>query len=309
MAPETPGSRPRLAATVLLLRERNAELEVLMMRRGSGLSFMAGMWVFPGGRLEATDHAPGMLARLPTDAALRCRGDLRDMQGEALPREVSLGLHVAACRETYEESGVLLVQRADGRRVPDTEIRHLGSLRARVAHDPAAFLGMLETEQLLLDVSPFVYWSHWITPSLEPKRFDTHFFAVGVAGEESIQADLGELTEHRWIRPQAAIEALGRGEMNMVPPTVLTLEDLAASHARSGGLAPMLQAERLRKTPPITPRIAVEKDFFRVVMPWDPGYQDVPGEGFAFSAEEAPSYLASRPSSVTVQRGLGVRQQ
>jgi 8-oxo-dGTP pyrophosphatase MutT (NUDIX family) len=309
MTQDAPASRPRLAATVLLLREREAGLEVLMMRRGSGLSFMAGMWVFPGGRLEATDHVPAMLARLPTDASARCRCDLCDMHGGRLPQEVALGLHVAACRETFEESGLLLARRAGGDRVTDEETRNLGGLRVEVARDPAIFLGLLEREQLLLDVSPFVYWSHWITPSLEPKRFDTHFFAVQVAGEEWIQADLGELTEHRWIRPRDAIEALGRGEMNMVPPTVLTLEDLAESHARSGGLAAMLQTERLRRIPPITPRIAVENEGFRVVMPWDPGYLEVPGEGVAVSPAEIPSCLASRPSSVTVRRGLGVRQK
>ena len=96
------------AATVLLLREGDGELEVRMMRRGSGLSFMAGMWVFPGGRVDASDASEAIRARISSDALGAWHARLHTPQGEPLAEDAALALHVAACRETFEESGVLL---------------------------------------------------------------------------------------------------------------------------------------------------------------------------------------------------------
>ena len=88
----------------------------------------------------------------------------------------------------------------------------------------------------------------------------------------------------------------------MVPPTILTLEDLAESHRRHGSLAKMLAAERHRRTPPITPRIAVTRSAYRVVMPWDPGYLQVPGEGRAIDPADLPPHLAARRSVIEIRR-------
>jgi 8-oxo-dGTP pyrophosphatase MutT (NUDIX family) len=299
MSSPSPVAQPRPAATVLLLRELAGELEVLMMRRGTGLAFMAGMWVFPGGRLEVTDCTTSALARLAAEAPGQQARRLCDAQGEALPADVALGLHVAACRETFEESGVLL---ATGE--PAAEIRpgRLAIRRAEVARDPSCFVGLLEELSLTLDVGRFVYWSHWITPSVEPKRYDTRFFAVELTGAATVEADQSELTEHSWVRPQSALAALSRGEMQMVPPTMLTLEDLAESHRKHGGLPGMLAAERHRETPAITPRIAVTPSAYRVVMPWDPGYLDVPGEGRAIDPADLPAHLAARRSVIEIRR-------
>jgi 8-oxo-dGTP pyrophosphatase MutT (NUDIX family) len=299
MSPSSAAAEPRPAATVLLLREIAGELEVLMMRRGAGLAFMAGMWVFPGGRLEGTDCSTAMLAHLPAETRAQQVRCLCDARGEPLPADVALGLHVAACRETFEESGVLL---AAGEPVAELSPDRLGFHRAEVARDPSRFVGLLEELGLALDVDRFVYWSHWITPSVEPKRYDTRFFAVELTGTATVEADQSELTEHSWVRPESALAALGRGEMQMVPPTILTLEDLAESHRKHGSLPGMLAAERHRETPAITPRIAVTSSAYRVVMPWDPGYLDVPGEGRAIDPADLPAHLAARRSLIEIRR-------
>jgi len=114
-----------------------------------------------------------------------------------------------------------------------------------------------------------------------------------------VSADLSELTHHAWIRPARAPEAIERGEIRVVPPTLLTLEDLAESHARHGGLEAMLEAERGRAAPPVMPRIDVAAGAIRVVMPWDPEYATVPGEGCR-PAGSYPAHLAQRRSCIVV---------
>jgi len=292
------------AATVLLLREVGGELEVLMMRRGSGLAFMAGMWVFPGGRLDSADASPEALARLgPATAAGTV---LHAMDGTPLDAGEMAALQVAACRETFEEAGVLLARDAGGHPCAPECVAGLRPRRAQVTQDPSSFIGMLEAERLYLDTSSLVYWSHWITPSVEPKRFDTRFFAVAVPVGQDASPDLSELTHHAWVQPARVDDAVARGEIRLVPPTLLTLEDLAESHARHGGLEAMLVAERGRPTPPVMPRIQVTADEFQVVMPWDTGYASTPGEGCT-PAGGFPAHLTRRRSRVIVSRNREAR--
>jgi len=103
-----------------------------------------------------------------------------------------------------------------------------------------------------------------------------------------------------------AEQAMARGEIRVVPPTLLTLEDLAESHARHGGLAGMLAAERDRAAPPVMPRIDVRADEFRVVMPWDPGYGEVSGAGCQ-PAGGFPPHLLRRRSCLAVARDREAR--
>lgn len=292
------------AATVLLLRETAGELEVLMMRRGSGLSFMAGMWVFPGGRLDPADAAPEVRARIrrSPDAP---REDLRTLDGGALDADAALALQVAACRETFEEAGVLLARDAAGRPCDPGRVAALQPRRAAVAEDASAFAAMLASEHLYLDLAPLVYWSHWITPSVEPKRFDTRFFAMAVPADQGVSADLGELTHHEWVPPSRVQEAIASGRIRVVPPTLLTLEDLAESHARHGSLEAMLAAERGRVAPPVMPRIVARGEEIHVLMPWDPDYAGAGGEGC--TPGEFPAHLLRRRSCVIVSRARETR--
>jgi 8-oxo-dGTP pyrophosphatase MutT (NUDIX family) len=295
------------AATVLLLREQPSGLEVLMMRRASAVSFMGGMWVFPGGRMEAIDRSPEALARTQPARPGRHVARLHSMQGEPLDPGTAIGLHVAACREAFEEAGVLLAVTPAGAPCDLGRVERLRSRREEVTADAGAFLRLLEEEDLRLDVGQLVYWSHWITPSLEPKRFDTRFFVAPLPPGQEASADLSELTEHAWINPAGIAEAMERGQVKVVPPTLLTLEDLAESFAQHGSLAAMLEAERGRAVPPVMPRIDVREDAVRVVMPWDAGYGDVAGEGLG-AGETFPPHFTRRSSSLTVALKRGVRQ-
>jgi 8-oxo-dGTP pyrophosphatase MutT (NUDIX family) len=290
------------AATVVLLREADGRLEALMMRRGAGLAFMGGMWVFPGGRVEPHDCSAGSLARLLHDARDAGLAELRTMDGAELEFEAAAGMYVAACREAFEEAGVLLACSASGEPCDAATAARLGPLRGEVVRDPTAFTRMLEAEDLFLDTRQLVYWSHWITPSFEPKRFDTRFFVARVPPGQAASADLSELTEHAWVEAAIATAALEQGEIRLVPPTLLTLEDLADCHRRHGSLGAMLAAEAGRPTPPVMPRIELSAEAANVVMPWDPRYAQVPGEGCEVTAD-FPAHFTRCSSSHTIRRG------
>jgi len=292
------------AATVLLLRETGAGLQVLMTKRAPGLTFMAGLWVFPGGRMEPSDLAPGLAAR--SDAtALDDVGSrlLRYADGHPIDAATARGLLVAACRETFEESGVLLARPRDERRRWDAALcERVAARRAAAAADPAEFARLLADEDLLLDLEHLVYWAHWITPTFENRRFDTRFFALGVPEGQEASVDHGELTHHAWLSETDVRAHVASGEMKLAPPTRLTLEDLWAAHRAHGGLTAMLEAERTRCVPPILPRwVAHEGDEMELVLPWDAGYTHVAGEGCAV-LEQYPAYCGVLPARYRVAR-------
>ena len=268
------------------------------MGRSSMVGVLGGMWVFPGGRMEATDASPEALERVqPTHS--RAHLGLRDATGAPLAPGLALGHALAASREAFEEAGVLLACNEDGRPCGADVAARLAPHREDVTRDARAFVAMLVRERLHLDLGLLCYWSHWITPSAEPKRFDTRFFVAALPEGQSASADLSELTEHAWLSPAAAAAALERGELRMVPPTLYTLEDLAESHARHGSLARLLEAETGRETPAVLPRMGAAPGAINVMMPWDPGYAALPGDGLDV-ASPWPAHLARRRGTLAM---------
>jgi 8-oxo-dGTP pyrophosphatase MutT (NUDIX family) len=291
------------AATVLLLRESSKDsLQVLLTKRAAGLSFMAGLWVFPGGRMESADLAPALAERADAAAIAATATRMLDTAGEPVPTATAIGLLIAACRETYEESGMLLARKRDGSRGMAPEcLARISSRRAEASRDPTLFAQLLAQEDLTLDLEHLVYWAHWITPSFERKRFDTRFFALAVPPGQEASVDLGELTHHAWLNEQDIRRHTASGEMRIAPPTSLTLQDLWRSHARHGGLAAMLAAERGRRVPPILPKMIVSGESTEIVLPWDPGYEQTAGAGCRVLAEY-PAYIESMPSRMRIDR-------
>ena len=127
---------------------------------------------------------------------------------------------------------------------------------------------MLRAERLTLATDGLVYFAHWITPEVQPLRFDTRFFAAAMpAGQEAV-ADEQEITEVKWLAPRAALDAHARGELSLRNPTVKNLElfDGAASTAAA------LDRVRGRQVRTILPRVIMEGDQRRVLLPGEPGY-------------------------------------
>ena len=227
-----------------------------MMRRQEALRFMGGMWVFPGGRVDPPDCGPAAAALVAAESAahapVMCAPD-----GTPLGPELVLGLRVAACRETYEEAGVLLVRRRDGRPPAGAELHALASAQHGVTHAPVGFLDLVASGGLLLDVDRLVHWSHWITPSHEPRRFDTHFF-VAALPEGQRTRDVSTETDHvEWLAPAEVLSREAAGEIRLLPPTRVTLAGIAACADIPAVFA--AAAERDSGTP-VKPRIEALPD-------------------------------------------------
>ena len=283
------------AATVVMLRDTQAGLEVLLTKRAAALSFMANLWVFPGGRLEPSDSAAEVLARIDTSDLADRRERLAALDGGHLDLETVYGLHVAACRETFEEAGIMLGRPARGGECSRQQLARLASRRAQ-ASSADGFIRLLVDEELTLNVGQLTYWSHWITPAREGKRFDTRFFVVELPGEQEASADLSELTHHAWLTREHIEARIGDRELALAPPTRATLEDIWSSHAQHGTVAHMLRAERLRPVPPVLPKFLETSDgIAHVLMPWDSEYATTPGEGHV-TAQGYPEHLTRLPS-------------
>jgi len=189
-----PATQPRQAATVIVLRGGDEQLEVLLVQRNPAARFMPGAWVFPGGALDGSEDA-----------------------------------RTAAVREVAEEASVALP-------------------------DPGALV-------------PF---SRWITPAEVRIRFDTLFLLAPAPPDADPRPDGGETVGAGWHAPRDALAAFERGELELVFPTIKTLEQLSGFRTASELLA---WADG-RTVEPIEPQVVVEGEVARIVLPGEPGYRD-----------------------------------
>jgi len=278
---------PRHASTVIVLRAGAGGLEVVLQKRGRGNQFMAGAYVFPGGKLDEADCAPATLARLPEGAVAACAARLRPTPGTTLAPETAAGLYVAGCRETFEEAGVLLAHRADGRKLdgkdPGVQAM-LDEARARLVAEELDFAQLLADEDLVLDVDGLVYWAHWITPSMERRRFDTRFFVALAPPGQAATSDGLEVADMVWMTPGAALAAHEQGRMFLPPPTQRNLQEMGD----------VTDFDALRRTAegrdvqPILPKLAAEDGRITILLPWDPEYPEAKGDALPGPAPEDP---------------------
>ena len=206
------GAVPVPAATVILLRDSAVGVEVFLVQRQHRIQFMGGATVFPGGKLDPGDGAPEVRARVT--------GRMAEQAAQALGEDdpdLALALHVAALRETLEESGVLL-----GHATGDAD-----ALRARL-HEKGAVLGPLLAEfGVTLDAGALVPLSRWVTPAVEKRRFDARFFLAAVPAGTQAAHDTHESIAGAWLTPHDALARHARAEIDLPPPTLRTLELLA----------------------------------------------------------------------------------
>jgi len=211
---------PRPAATILLLRQAAATPEVFMLERTSKAAFLPGAFVFPGGALDPDDAGER--------AARRVRG-LDDARASARLGLSSGGLAywVAAARECFEESGILLAWDERGDPVDPHRAASLEHLREPLNAGTLLFSDFLERENLFVPAQEIAYYSHWITAPGRPRRFSTRFF-VACAPEGQLGAhDRSETVHSAWVSPREALERGQRKEIELIFPTRSTLTDLA----------------------------------------------------------------------------------
>jgi recombination protein RecT len=228
---------PRPAATIVLLRDGGAGAEVLLMQRNRQSGFVPGAWVFPGGRVDAADSGPALHERI------------RGLPSSPVPGSQ---YWTAALRELFEETGVLMARTDDGGWAADASSSHgVERCRRALMEHASTLLDVLETLEATLDVESTVHAAHWITPVVEQRRYDTHFFVSALPPGRSIAHDPREMTHAEWLTPAAALARFEQGTLPMVFPTVKTLQSLrdfaSVDHA--------LDALRHRDVPAILPRL------------------------------------------------------
>jgi 8-oxo-dGTP pyrophosphatase MutT (NUDIX family) len=226
----------RDAATVVLLRDGAAGLETWLLTRHTQMVFAAGMTVFPGGRVDEADAAlPIVGGELATLAA---RSGCDETTARAL-----VG---AAVREVFEETGVLLsVPRAD-----------LSGARADVELGRVSFGDLLRANDLAVDADAVRPWSRWVTPVGEVRRYDTRFFVAALPESAEAQDVTNESSEASWAPVAAAVEQAQRGELGLLPPTLITL----ASLLPFGTVAEVLTASESRVLEAVRPKVRLGED-------------------------------------------------
>ncbi len=256
---------PLEAAGVILARDRLPQgtgIDVLLICRPTRSRVAGGAYVFPGGRVEQDDWGPG-IARLCPGLD---REDAARTLGTVEPPERAVGFWVAAVRELFEETGLLLAYDLVGalvRSSPDTAdpIRRL--LQAHRAAQ-AKFVDLLHGAGLRLATDRLHYFSHWITPEERLVRNDARFFVAASPPQQEVVLDPDEATAFQWVRPADALAAQARGVLPMRFPTMKTLGSLTDYR----DLSSLIASTEGKTIEAIRPRVVGEK----ILLPGEPGY-------------------------------------
>jgi len=246
------------AATILLVRDQPA-FEVLMVKRHHQIDFASGALVFPGGKIEPADADPAW--------AEHCRG--WDAHPEDANKENGRRLRIAALREAFEESGVLLARDRDG--VPWRAVETAAASREKIAKGELAFLELVRSLKVQLDLEAMAPFARWITPRMMPKRFDTWFFIATAPEDQFAVCDGYETVDAEWIEPAAALGLADRGERKIIFPTRMNLQLLAESTGADQAIA----AARARPVVVVEPWVEVRDGERYLLLPPDAGYGPV----------------------------------
>lgn len=232
------------AATIILIRDGDSGLEVFLQQRVGSMKFAAGMFVFPGGRVEESDRA----GTVPWQPGARSEPFV--LPPRPSPMDHFEAISIAAMRETWEEAAVVLA--SQDRPGPGADL---------------ALSQWLRSEGLSLDAGLVQPWIHWVTPEVERRRYDTRFLVAEVPDRQTAR-DLGvESRMSTWAGVAAAIEAARSGEMPMLPPTVDALEQLGAFDTAA---AVMLEASGRTPQPKMpVPVLRDDQVAWRIRDPYD----------------------------------------
>jgi glyoxylase-like metal-dependent hydrolase (beta-lactamase superfamily II)/8-oxo-dGTP pyrophosphatase MutT (NUDIX family) len=273
----------RPAATIVVARDGEGGIEILMVRRPREMAFAGGAHVFPGGAVDAADADAALLAA--------CVGldDAEASRRLGVPAG-GLAYWVCAMRECFEEVGLLYAYSGETLARIDTPERGARS-----------FADLVHAANLRLAADRLAYLSHWITQAGRPRRYDTRFFIAAAPEHQRPVHDGHEAVGHDWLAPRDALERHAQGAIQLLFPTIKTLELLK----RFGRVADALEyAHSPRPMPPMAPRSAVGREGPKLLVPGDYAYAEVgkldpAGTGTA-SYEIVPG--------VTVQIALRIRR-
>ncbi len=256
--------QPRLAATVMLIRDDavQQDIEVFMVRRVVQSEFMPNVYVFPGGSISHDD----LLAEQTAEICASISPLVADPQGRTL---LGSGVRAAAIREMFEEANVLLAyQEQKMLAVTAESVARFAQYRQLFNQRAGSLVALARAEQLKLATDLLVYFAHWITPELMPKRYDTHFFLAAAPSEQEALYDDLETSDGLWIIPRVALQRYARGDFPIAFPTFHQLRDLSAF----ASVAAALQACEMRSVPTYMPNVTSVDGAFYVSLPQDPDH-------------------------------------
>jgi 8-oxo-dGTP pyrophosphatase MutT (NUDIX family) len=253
----------RPASSVLVLRDGPRGVELLLMRRPErDNDFRSGACVFPGGVLDAADAA----------AAPWCVGlDEAEANRRLGLAEGGLAYFVAALRECFEEVGLLFVCGPGGEAVdlgPHAEA--LRDWRHRLHGGQATLLALCQAFDWRLDLREMAYFSHWLTPVLRPKRFDTRFFVRLTPPGQQAMPDFGEALELMWLTPDEALDP--QRALKLLAVTQRTLADMRGF---ASARAAYEHARALRGVALHFPRPAQGRDGLQMIIEDHPAYDEI----------------------------------
>jgi 8-oxo-dGTP pyrophosphatase MutT (NUDIX family) len=240
---------PRASATVLLLRDGDPGSdgpEVFVLRRAASMAFAARMHAFPGGGVDPRD------ADLDVPWAGPAPARWAELLGADEPQARSLVC--AAVRELFEECGVLLAGPDESSVVADLSDPSWEDDRLALLDHSLALSQMLTRRGLVLRTDLLRAWSHWTTPRFEPRRYSTRFFVAALPDGQTARDVGGEADRAEWVAAGAAVSGFRAGRMAMLPPTILSLEEVA----RWAGVAQVLAAPRVVR--PVMPWLVARSD-------------------------------------------------
>jgi 8-oxo-dGTP pyrophosphatase MutT (NUDIX family) len=205
---------PRHASTVVLPRDAPGGPEAYLLRRVKGMAFAGGMHVFPGGSVDPED----------AQADIAWAGPSAGQWGEWFGADEPLArsLVCAAVRETFEECGVLLAGESADHLLEDVSSDEWEAERAALEAREQSLSQLLARRGLVLRTDLLRPYAHWITPEVEPKRFDTRFFLAQMPAGQVCRDVGGEADERLWVRVK---DSLDQG-LVLMPPTHTSLRDL-----------------------------------------------------------------------------------
>jgi 8-oxo-dGTP pyrophosphatase MutT (NUDIX family) len=223
---------PVPAATVCLLRDAPAGMEVFMVVRHHQIDFASGALVFPGGKADPQDYDPALAAR--------CDG----------ADEVMHGLQVATIREAFEECGVFLARPAGAQDLIDgARLRELEAYRQQLVDGEITISALAEREDLTLACDHLTRFAHWVTPSMMPKRFDTHFYLCSAPADHLAVHDGHESVDSVWITPDAAVADAASGKHTIIFPTLRVIHKLNEFDTAAQAIAASATASIVRVEP------------------------------------------------------------
>ncbi len=218
--------KPKLAARVILLRHAaRHRFEVFLTRYPDKMPIIGGHYGYPGGAVCRRDYASSMIERCSGLSP----GDAQKILGAHVSPTLALGIWVAAVRQIFEQVGILLAVEVSGApvAVDSARARRLAQHRQALLNKSLSFRDLLEVEKLLCDLASLRHFSSWLTPALDPVRFDTQMLVALWPTGQAPLAPSHAAGQTTWLTPDRALRQFERGELPLIFPTFAALRRLA----------------------------------------------------------------------------------